>query len=433
VEAITFSLFIAGIAASVIFGFDMLWALFFGVLCFGGYALLQGCSLSSVLYSMAKSMAALWKLMCMMFLIGAATALWRQCGTVSWIVSATLSVIEPRYFLFFAFILSVFMSMLTGSSLCTCSTLGLVLVLMGRSAGVNDLLTGGAVLSGALVGDRCSPMSTCAHLLCTVTGCDYYVYFHRALRSGAVPFLLAAAVYILIPVSGDLGEAAAMGAGIAQGFHMHWTLLLPGLVILLLCLARANIYLTMGASFAVAFLLGLFLQQSDPLSLLKTALLGFVPAAGQSELLGGGGALSMIRVVSIISISSTYMGIFRITKLKAWLERPFDVLSLRLGKRPSVLLLSIPMAMFCCSQSMCTLMMGELCSHGADDSEEAALMLGDTIVVTAALIPWNTLNAALCSAMSVGSRAVLFAAYVFLLPGINTLWHVLKKKIPASR
>jgi len=224
-----------------------------------------------------------------------------------------------------------------------------------------------------------------------------------------------------------------MGAGIGHGFHMHWTLLLPALVILVLCICRVNIYLTMGASFAAAFLLGVIMQGCTPLSLLRTAVFGFVPGAGQSELLFGGGALSMLRVASIIALSSAYMGIFRITDLKAWLERPFDMLSVRLGKEPSVLLLSIPVATFGCSQSMSAMLMGELCSHGAKDSEEAASMLSDTIVVTAALIPWNTLNAALCTAMGIGSRTVLFAAYVFLLPGVNVLWHLLKKKVPVFR
>lgn len=432
-EAVSFSLFIAGIAASVTFGFDTLWALLFGVFCFGGYALVKGCRVGEVLRAMGKSVSALWKLLCMFFLIGAVTALWRQCGTISWIVTATVSVIEPRFFLLFSFLLSSLMTMLVGSSLCTCCTMGLVLVLMGRSAGVNELLTGGAVMSGALVGDRCSPMSTCAHLLCTVTGCDFYVYFRRVIRSGAVPLLLTALVYLLIPVGGDMEEAIAMGAGIGQGFRLHWTLLLPAVVILVLCLCKVNIYLTMGASFAAAFLLAVILQQSTPLSLLATALFGFEPAAGQSELLGGGGALSMLRVVCIIGLSSAYMGIFRITALKAWLERPFDALSARLGNELSVLLLSIPVATFGCSQSMSAMLMGELCAHGAKDPEEAALMLADTVVVTAALIPWNTLNAALTTAMGVGSRTVLFAAYVFLLPGINVLWHLIQKKTPVSR
>ena len=433
-EALSFSLFVAGIAASVLIGFDTLWALLFGVLCFGGYALAKGCRPSDVLRAMGKSVFSLWKLLCMFFLIGAVTALWRQCGTISWIVTTTVSVIAPRLFLLFSFLLSVLMTMLVGSSLCTCCTMGLVLVLMGHSAGVSELLTGGAVMSGALVGDRCSPMSTCAHLLCTVTGCDFYVYFRRVLRSGAVPLLMTALVYVLIPVGGDMSEAAAMGAGIGQGFRMHWTLLLPALVILVLCICRVNIYLTMGASFAAAFLLGVFLQGCTPLYLLHTAVFGFVPAAEQSSLLGGGGALSMQRVVSIIGLSSAYMGIFRITALKAWLERPFDALSERLGKESSVLLLSIPVAMFGCSQSMSAMLMGELCGHCAKEPEEAALMLADTIVVTAALIPWNTLNAALCTAMGIGSRTVLFAAYVFLLPGINVLWHIIKKKkVPVFR
>ena len=55
-----------------------------------------------------------------------------------------------------------------------------------------------------------------------------------------------------------------------------------------------------------------------------------------------------------------------------------------------------------------------------------------TVMVTAALIPWNTLNAALSTAMGVDGSVVLFAAYVYLLPGVNVLWHFMKKKAPVS-
>ena len=106
-EAFSFSLFIAGITASVWFDFDTLWALLFGVLCFASYALVKGCRPAEVLRAMGKSVSALWKLLCMFFLIGAVTALWRQCGTISWIVTTTVRLIEPRYFLMFSFLLSL--------------------------------------------------------------------------------------------------------------------------------------------------------------------------------------------------------------------------------------------------------------------------------------------------------------------------------------
>ena len=70
-------------------------------------------------------------------------------------------------------------------------------MLVAHTAGFNEILVGGAILSGVYVGDRCSPMSSSAALVCALTHTDIYGNFKRMLRNGAAPFLLTCAGYAL--------------------------------------------------------------------------------------------------------------------------------------------------------------------------------------------------------------------------------------------
>ena len=68
----------------------------------------------------------------------------------------------PEVILLASFLLNCGISVLTGTSFGTAATIGVICMSMGVSEGANPLLLGGAILSGAFFGDRCSPFSTSA-------------------------------------------------------------------------------------------------------------------------------------------------------------------------------------------------------------------------------------------------------------------------------
>ncbi len=434
-ETLVLCLFLGGIAACVALGLDMLWALGFGVLCFGGYALWKGCTVGQTLGYMWEGLSRLGNLLAIFVLIGAMTGLWRRCGTISYIVCSAVKWIDPRFFVFWSFLLCALMSLLVGSSLCTASIMGLVLVLITKLSGAAVLPVAGAVLAGANVGDRCSPMSSSANLVCSATGTELYGNVKNMLRSCLVPLALTVAIYLLFPGEGNREAESAMSAGVAAGFSLNWTLALPAAAIILLCLCRVNVRLAMGVSLALSFLLGLLVQHASAPDLLRSALLGFTPAAEQSTALAGGGVISMAHVFGIIALSSTYLGIFRATGLSASLEKPLRFLAARVSPHTAAVLVGIPVAMISCSQSLAIMLLGQIGTPCFERREDAALAVEDSVVLYSSLIPWSTANAALCAAMGVSSRAAFFAVYLYLLPLLNALWHTFRfrRRLPARR
>ena len=79
-------------------------------------------------------------------------------------------------------------------------------LLAGKGLSVNfedllpEVLTAGAVLSGAYFGDRCSPMSSCATLVAACTDTKLYSNVREMLKTAALPTVLCILYYAILSV-----------------------------------------------------------------------------------------------------------------------------------------------------------------------------------------------------------------------------------------
>ena len=84
-----------------------------------------------------------------LILIGVITSIWMASGTVPAIVYYGIKLLRPNVFILSAFLISCFVSFLIGTSLGTCSTVGIALMVIARSGDVNLSATAGAIIAGA--------------------------------------------------------------------------------------------------------------------------------------------------------------------------------------------------------------------------------------------------------------------------------------------
>lgn len=248
-------------------------------------------------------------------LIGMLTALWRQAGTIPVIVCFSARLIRPALFVVMAFLLNCLVSFLTGTSFGTAATMGVICAAIGSSLGLNQLLVGGAVLSGVYFGDRCSPVSTSALLVSELTRTDVFHNIRSMVRSALVPFLLSCGVYGLLGVlSRPAGEVMDLEALFAPAFSLSWLALIPALVILALSLMQVNVKIAMSASILSALPVCLLVQHAPIADLPRLLFFGYRAADSQlGAMLNGGGIWSMARVTAIVCLSSSYSGIFQQT------------------------------------------------------------------------------------------------------------------------
>ncbi|MEG2144529.1 MAG: hypothetical protein RRY40_04280, partial [Oscillospiraceae bacterium] len=127
--------FILGIGASVIFGFPVLWALIWGIFCFMGAAMAVGQKLPQIIKMMAGGVGTSLSVIKIFVFIGLITASWRMSGTIPFFVYWGIKIISPKWFLLCSFLMTSVISFLLGTSFGTVGTIGVVLMVLGRSGG----------------------------------------------------------------------------------------------------------------------------------------------------------------------------------------------------------------------------------------------------------------------------------------------------------
>lgn len=95
---------------------------------------------------------------------------------------ACLQILNPNYFYLTTAVICGVVSMSIGSSWTVVGTIGIGLMGIAANMGLSPAITAGAVISGAYLGDKSSPLSDSANLAAGAAGVDLYQHI-RAERS----------------------------------------------------------------------------------------------------------------------------------------------------------------------------------------------------------------------------------------------------------
>lgn len=425
-ETLFLSLFAAVLTVFIALDFSIVLALLIGLLLFSLYAKLKGNSVGSILRMIVDGAKTSKNILVVFCLVGVLTALWRDCGTIPTIIAYTVDLINPESFILITFLLCCLVSFLIGTSFGSAATMGVICVTMGAAMGVNPALTGGAMLSGVLFGDRCSPVSTSALLVSELTGTDIYENIKRMFTTAAVPFAVTSLVYI---VAGLFSESGESETDIAELFAREITVtplaLIPAAVILVLALFKVKTRYSMLCSIVAAFFVSLLVQKTEITALVECMVTGYKATLPElSSMLDGGGLTSMIRVVLIVCISSAYSGIFNATGMLTSLIERLEALSKKTGSYAVTVFVSIFTSMISCNQTLAIILSDSLCSKLEGNKQQFAIDLENSVVVIAPLIPWSIAGAVPLTSAGAPTASLLAACYLYLLP----LWYLLVRR-----
>lgn len=357
-------------------------------------------------------------------LVGAITSLWMASGTTPAILYYGIQLINPKFFILYAFLISSLVSFLLGTSFGTVSTVGLSLILMAKSGNIDADIAAAAIIAGAYFGDRCSPMSSSANLVAQLTETHLYTNIKTMLKTGTLPFILSIIFYLILSLYHPLTFTKnAMAHDISNIFGLHWVTLLPALAILLLAILRIDVKMSMLVSILLAMIISFSLQHYDVLEILRITLLGFNLDIDSPlrTILKGGGIISMWKVSVVVFVSCCWAGLFAETNI---LE-DLDEILLKAKSRPATFLMtatvSVVTAILGCSQTIAIVLtsslMAKVYAKNKSDRYQLAVDLENTCVPLAALIPWNTAAFVLTSTMNVSLIGFIpYAIYLYLLP-----------------
>ena len=271
-----FVFFFCSLLLSLYMEISLLYPLLLGLAGFVVLAFFRGHSLPS-LFSMLLNGSMQSLLVIRIFvLIGIITAVWRACGTIPFIVYYGIAYLSEQYFILSAFLLSSIMSILLGTSFGTVGTMGVILMVLAKSGNVDVNIVAGAIIAGAFLGDRCSPMSSSANLVAALTKTSLYLNLENMLKTSVLPFILTCAGYAFFSLGHPLiGGNNPILAAIPQSFDLNPIVLLPAVLILAMAAVKIDVKISMFLSSLVGMAIALFVQKVELLTLLEYVATGY--------------------------------------------------------------------------------------------------------------------------------------------------------------
>lgn len=417
-----FGVFLACVAGCMAKGASLSWALAAGFACFFVVGIRRGTPASALLSMAADGMKTSLKVLRILLLLGLLTALWRAGGTVAFFVWVGVRMITPATFVLVAFLLSSTFSLAFGSCFGVVGTAGVILMTIARSGGANLLVTAGAIMSGIYFGERLSPASSSAALVSAVAGVDQHAFQMRMWKTTPVPFLVTLALYGVLsfrfPIQQvDAGIVSALG----EGFSLTWPVILPAAALLILPRIKISAMMSIAVSCVLAAGCALFVQHLSLAEVLRACVLGYRPALpALTELMSGGGLVSMVSVCLIVILSCAYSGMFSGTGLLAPVTGRIGQLAERFGLFSAHIVVSLGCCALFCNQTVGIVMSAQLLGEEYRRRELPALDLaaniGNSVVNLAGLVPWAISATVPLTTMEVSAAALPLSFYLYLLP-----------------
>ena len=150
--------------------------------------------------------------------IGASISVWIAAGVVPTLILYGLQLLSPDIFLAAGCLICAVVSLATGSSWTTASTVGIAL--MGVAAGLQipAPMAAGAIVSGAYFGDKLSPLSDSTNLAPAVAGSELFEHMRHMLYTTLPALGICLIVFTLLGLNGFEG---ARGWGSGRGHHSN--------------------------------------------------------------------------------------------------------------------------------------------------------------------------------------------------------------------
>lgn len=399
-------------------------------------ALKKGFSLEEIIDSGFSSGKKAFLVMKIFLLVGAVSSIWIMSGTIPIVVYQGVRLMNPEYFYLSSFLITSVVAFLLGSSFGTAGTVGIAMIAIGKGLGADLSIVGGTVISGAYFGDRCSPVSSSANLVATLTETNLYTNIKNMFKTGSIPFIITGILYVFCNSNGDkIVKNISMLELLESNFNLSYLNFLPIGIILFLTLFRTNVKISLSLSILAAIFLSFFIQGYEIIDIFKTLIFGFFFEEKNPlyNILKGGGIISMWKTCMIVFISCCLSGIIQKLQLFNKLESFILKSKNEMGLYIWTMIVSIITGMFGCNQSIAVVMTIDIMKNSYKIKEIAkekfAIDIENSAIVLSALIPWNLASLVPATVMEMKNfEYLIYSFYVILLPIFTLTYKKLIKR-----
>lgn len=364
--------------------------------------------------------------MALLMAIGVMIGTWLQSGTIPTIIVYGLKLINPKYLLPLTLVFCSILSMVTGTSYGSVGSAGVAMMAIGNAMGINPGMVAGAVICGAMFGDKLSPLSDTTNLAPAVAGAKLGDHVRAMLWTTVPPFVISLLIFFVLGISqsGQISTATDIATYIDAlngEFQIGLVTLIPAVFLIAMLLLKVDAIISLGLSSAVAGIVSMVCQGATLQSVIKIAYNGYssqVEIGVLKTILNRGGMNSMLQYVAIITFAVGMGGMldrlgvleyilnFFVKKIKS--DGTLILTTMIVGYVTSIMSCSSPM-----SHVLTGRLMAPLFKERKVAPEILSRCIEDSGTLAGPMIPWHGYGIYMAGTLGVAWGA--FFPYLFLL------------------
>lgn len=250
-------------------------------------------------------------------LIGILIAVWMMSGTVPTILYYGMDYIEPQYYAVSALYVTIIVSMFTGSSFTTVSTVGVAFMGIALTTGIPPALAAGAIICGACFGDKMSPLSDTTNFAPAVAGISLFAHIRNMVYTTLPALVVTTVFFLLVPTTYtvDLSSINQIKLALHDGFHIHGLTLLSPLAVIACSMKRIPILPTLIVGIVTGLIVTAFIQQQTAVdvwfSVMQSGYQSTIVNETVASIVNRGGLQSMMSSVSLILVALSLGGLLQ--------------------------------------------------------------------------------------------------------------------------
>lgn len=366
-------------------------------------------------------------------LIGVLVASWILSGTIPTIMVYGFKLVSVRFFLPTAFLVCAIVGVTVGSSFTTISTIGIAFLGIGHLLGFNDAMTTGAVVSGAFLGNNCSPLSDTTNLAAGIGGVNLFEHIAGMRYTDFPAFVLSLLFYTILGQnshSADLASINEMIQNMKASFWISpWTLI-PLVILFGGAIKKIPAIPTLLAGSAAALVLSFIHEKSLTIGkaadILMNGYVAHTPDPKLDELLSRGGIMSMLGSASLILLALALGGLLIkylivetiVQELKEKMDRPSRLVGF-------TALSCIGVNLIVGEQYLSIILPGETFKRSFDEvglsKNYLTRTLADSGATVNSLVPWGVSGTFIMGTMKVSALHYLPFAFFSILAPVFTI------------
>ena len=377
--------------------------------------------LEEISQKIAKGMPAIL----ILITVGAMVGTWMAAGTIPLMIYYGVQIVNPKFLLVTAFLITAVVSVVTGTSWGSVATMGVALMGIASTLGVSLPATAGAVIAGSYFGDKISPLSDTTNLAPLAAGSKLYEHIAHMFYTTIPATLVSLVVYAIVGMNADVAAGAnseavtTMLTQLDAMFDWNILLVLPVVIVLAGSLLQKPTIPVMLLSTIVAGVEAIIFQAQGLGNVLNCTVsgfnvtmitkAGFDPATASFEvtkLLNRGGMNGIMSTTLLVFCAFCFAGIMsKAGCLEVVLQKILSIAHSRGALITATVVSCITMALTTGNSYLSILIPGEMFKDAYKERGLAAKNLSRTLedagTVFVPLVPWSAAGAYMTATLGV--------------------------------